>query len=111
MKLVHSIFYGPQLREFTKGIREDDYEFYDNYFGCKEVVITGSSNSGKSSFINALNDNVTESRTSKRSGKTQALQFYICQKSENVNKKMTYRGFIVDTPGYGYTYAPVKVKN
>jgi len=78
MKLVHSIFYGPQLSAFKKGIREDDYEFYDQYFGCKEVLITGSSNSGKSSFINALNQNVDESRVSKKSGKTQAMQFYLC---------------------------------
>ena len=29
-----------------------------------------------------------------------------------MNKQtQVYRGFIVDSPGYGYTYAPVKVKN
>ena len=39
-----------------KGIREDDYEFYDEYLDCKEVLVVGASNSGKSSFINAIND-------------------------------------------------------
>ena len=39
-----------------KGIRDDDYEFYDEYLDCKEVLIVGASNAGKSSFINAIND-------------------------------------------------------
>ena len=70
MRLVHSIFYGEQLQAFRKGIEDDEYEFYDTYPNCKEVLIAGSSNSGKSYLINALNDNVTTSRVAKRSGKT-----------------------------------------
>lgn len=33
-------------------------------------MIAGSSNSGKSSLINALNENVTTSKVAKKSGKT-----------------------------------------
>jgi ribosome biogenesis GTPase A len=39
----------------VKGIKEDDYEFYDKYPLAKEVLIIGSANVGKSSLINALN--------------------------------------------------------
>jgi len=67
---VHSIYYGDQLKEFRKGIETDEYEFYDKYPNTPEILIAGSSNSGKSSLINALNDNVIASRVSKRSGKT-----------------------------------------
>ena len=52
-----------------KGIREDDYEFYDKYPNCKEVLVVGSSNTGKSSLINALNNNEV-AKTRKKSGKT-----------------------------------------
>ena len=53
-----------------KGIREDDYEFYDNYPNCREVLVVGSSNAGKSSLINAVNDNQKVAKTRKKSGKT-----------------------------------------
>ena len=73
------------MKAFRKGIETDDYYFYDEYQNCKEVMIAGSSNSGKSSLINALNENVTTSKVAKKSGKTQALHFYLCEKS--INKK------------------------
>lgn len=101
------------MKLFRKGIETDEYEFYDTYPNCKEVLIAGSSNSGKSSLINALNDNVATSKVSKRSGKTQCMNFYLCEKSTHRNKKNeleVYRKFIVDSPGYGYSYVPVKVK-
>lgn len=94
-----------------KGVRDDEYPFYDEYFGTREVLVAGSSNSGKTSLINALNDRVEAGRTSKRSAKTQALQFYLCQKSHDVKKNKAWRGFLVDSPGYGFTYAPVRIKN
>ena len=47
LKLVHSIYY-ENFKAFQKGIIEDDYEFYDDYIGCREVLIAGSSNVGKS---------------------------------------------------------------
>ena len=43
------------IREHIKGIKENNYEFYDEYPNCKEVLILGAANSGKSSLINALN--------------------------------------------------------
>ncbi len=60
-----------------KGVKEDDYEFYDKYPNTREVIIMGSSNSGKSSLINALNMGTDVAHTSKTAGKTQALNFYL----------------------------------
>ena len=65
-----------------KGIREDDYQFYDEYIDCKEVLIVGSSNSGKSSLVNVLNAKTKAAKTRKKSGKTQSLNFYLCQNSQ-----------------------------
>ena len=62
-----------------KGIREDEYEFYDDYPNCKEVLIVGSSNSGKSSLINSLNESIQVAKVRKKSGKTQSLHFYYVQ--------------------------------
>jgi GTP-binding protein EngB required for normal cell division len=81
------------------------------------VLIIGSSNSGKSSLINELNDGVLVAKTSKRSGKTQSLNFYLCEKSEGKRIKHKdpelniKRGMIIDSPGYGHTYAPRKVRD
>ena len=114
LQLVHKIAYGQQLKDFRIGIEKDDYHFYDEYLLCKEVMIVGSSNSGKTSLINALNDDHKVGKVAKRSAKTQALHFYLCQKSQHREKKNpneVWRGFILDSPGYGYTYAPLKVKN
>ena len=68
-----------------KGIREDDYEFYDEYLDCKEVLIVGASNSGKSSFINAINDGTKVAKARKKSGKTQSLMFYLSKISLKQN--------------------------
>lgn len=81
---------------------------------CKEVMIAGAANSGKTSLINSLNDNTIIGRVSKQSGKTQAMMFYLCQKTQNRKKNDpldVYRGFIVDSPGYGFTYLSAKMKN
>ena len=87
-------------------MKEDDYEFYDKYPDCKEVLLLGSSNSGKSTLINAMNFDTNIARTAKRAGKTQALNFYLVEHSINKRKK----GMIVDSPGYGYVVAPIKLK-
>lgn len=60
--------------------------------GLFEVALAGRSNVGKSSFINALGNNKSLARTSKKPGKTITLNFYL------VNKAF----YLVDMPGYGY---------
>ena len=75
MQQVHRLHYG-NVREFMKGIREDEYEFYDDYPFTNEVLIVGSSNSGKSSLCNALNEQTKVAKVRKKSGKTQSLHFY-----------------------------------
>ena len=78
MREVHRLHYG-NIQNFMKGIREDEYEFYDDYPNCKEVLIVGSSNSGKSSLINSLNESIQVAKVRKKSGKTQSLHFYYVQ--------------------------------
>jgi GTP-binding protein len=57
-----------------------------------EFLLVGRSNVGKSSFINTLLGRKNYARTSSTPGKTQTLNFYIC------NDKF----YLVDVPGYGY---------
>lgn len=76
LKLVHQVHQW-NIDEFVKGVREDDYEFYDKYPGAKEVLVMGSANVGKSSLINALNMGTKVAHTNKLPGKTQALNFYL----------------------------------
>ena len=109
MAEVHRLHYG-NIREFVKGIRADEYELYDDYPECKEVLVVGSSNTGKSSLINALNE-VKVAKTRKRSGKTQSLHFYYCKQTLNVQKGKKRHGMLIDSPGYGYTSVPVRIKN
>ena len=85
MAEVNRLHYG-NVRDFIKAIRADDYEFYDSYPNCKEVLIVGSSNAGKSSLLNALNDQIKVAKTRKKSGKTQSLHFYHCKQTLNVRR-------------------------
>lgn len=57
-----------------------------------EVAIVGRSNSGKSSFINALAGNSKMAKVSSQPGKTRLLNFFL------VNDNY----FFVDMPGYGF---------
>ncbi len=57
-----------------------------------EIAFAGRSNVGKSSIINALTDRNSLTRTSKKPGCTQQLNFFMLD-----NKFM-----LVDMPGYGY---------
>ena len=57
-----------------------------------EFLILGRSNVGKSSFINTIINRKNLARTSSKPGKTQTVNFYLC------NKEF----YIVDVPGYGY---------
>ena len=66
----------------------------------KEVAFAGSSNSGKSSAINAIVNRHGLAKTSKTPGRTQLINFFEL-------KEQTY---LVDLPGYGYAKVPEKVK-
>lgn len=57
-----------------------------------EFLILGRSNVGKSSFINSLVNRKNMARTSSKPGKTQTLNFYLCNDDF----------YLVDVPGYGY---------
>jgi GTP-binding protein EngB required for normal cell division len=58
------------IDKFVEGVKTDDYPFYDQYPGCKEVVVLGSANSGKSTLINALNMGSKSAYVAKRPGKS-----------------------------------------
>lgn len=60
--------------------------------GKKEFLLVGRSNVGKSSFINTMIGRKNYARTSSTPGKTQTLNFYLCNNSF----------YLVDVPGYGY---------
>lgn len=58
----------------------------------KEFLLVGRSNVGKSSFINTMIGRKNYARTSATPGKTQTLNFYLCNDLF----------YLVDVPGYGY---------
>ena len=60
--------------------------------GRPEFLLVGRSNVGKSSFINSILSRKNLAYTSAKPGKTQTLNFYVC------NDKF----YLVDVPGYGY---------
>ncbi|MCG1009197.1 YihA family ribosome biogenesis GTP-binding protein [Salinicoccus sp. ID82-1] len=60
--------------------------------GLSEIALSGRSNVGKSSFINAVAGRRNMARTSSKPGKTQTLNFY------NMDDQFIF----VDVPGYGY---------
>ena len=57
-----------------------------------EFLLCGRSNVGKSSFINSLLGRKNYAHTSSKPGKTQTINFYLCNESF----------YLVDVPGYGY---------
>ena len=57
-----------------------------------EFLLVGRSNVGKSSFINTMIGCKNYAKTSATPGKTQTLNFYLCNNSF----------YLVDVPGYGY---------
>ncbi len=57
-----------------------------------EFLLVGRSNVGKSSFINTLIGRKNYAKTSSTPGKTQTLNFYLCNDDF----------YLVDVPGYGY---------
>ena len=59
---------------------------------CVEVLLSGRSNAGKSSALNALAENRKLARTSKIPGRTTEINFF------RVNKDLR----LLDLPGYGF---------
>jgi len=57
-----------------------------------EILLSGRSNVGKSSFINSMLNRKNLAHTSSRPGKTQTLNFFL------INEEF----YFVDIPGYGY---------
>ncbi len=58
-----------------------------------EIVLSGKSNVGKSSFINTMINRKALARTSSEPGKTRQINFY------NMDEKF----YFVDLPGFGYS--------
>lgn len=58
-----------------------------------EIVLSGKSNVGKSTFVNTLINRKALARTSSEPGKTRQINFY------NMDGKF----YFVDLPGYGYS--------
>jgi len=63
-----------------------------------EIVLSGKSNVGKSSLINAVMNRKALARVSAQPGKTQTINFY------NINDEI----YVVDLPGYGFAKASEK---
>ena len=66
-----------------------------------EVVLSGKSNVGKSSLMNALADNRKLARVSQTPGKTRLVVYF------DVDSLI----YIADLPGYGYAKAPKDIKD
>jgi GTP-binding protein len=69
-----------------------------------EIAFVGRSNSGKSTCINLLCGRRRLAFASRTPGRTQALNLFALGPDDDE------RGFLVDTPGYGYAAAPQAAK-
>ncbi|MGD9909303.1 MAG: ribosome biogenesis GTP-binding protein YihA/YsxC [Candidatus Izemoplasmatales bacterium] len=65
-----------------------------------EIVLTGRSNVGKSSFINALLNHSKLARVSATPGKTRLINFF----------RINHSFYFVDIPGYGYANVSQEMK-
>ncbi len=68
--------------------------------GALEIAMSGRSNVGKSSLLNALTNRNSLARTSNTPGRTQQLNFFALA-AEIPNERLR----LVDMPGYGYAAA------
>lgn len=75
--------------EYMKGATTEEHYPEES---VPEIMVTGRSNVGKSSFINSFTNHKALAKTSGKPGKTQVLNFF------NISDKIR----IVDVPGYGY---------
>lgn len=65
-----------------------------------EYAFIWRSNVGKSSLINAICKRKTLVQTSPKPGKTQLMNFFDIQSSDDKNRQSSW--YLVDLPGYGY---------
>jgi len=75
--------------KFIKSATAEEHYPEDN---LPEILLSGRSNVGKSSFINSVLNRKNIAHVSGRPGKTQTLNFYL------INENF----YFVDVPGYGY---------
>ncbi len=75
------------------------YQFPDDTGA--EIAFVGRSNAGKSSAINTLTGQRSLARTSKQPGRTQQVNFFRINDSDQR---------IVDLPGYGYAKVPERLR-
>lgn len=68
--------------------------------GLPEIILSGRSNVGKSSLVNALADNRQLARTSNTPGKTRLIIYFLIDR----------RLLLVDLPGYGHAVASRRAK-
>lgn len=108
METVHKLDY-KSVDKFVKGIKESDYEFYDQYRNIREVLFMGLVNSGKSQLLNALNSYKKAVKVSKNKGKTKQLLFNLVQ--HEAKKMKGRKGIIIDSPGYGDANVPYEVRH
>lgn len=75
-----------------------------NSLGLPEIAFVGRSNAGKSTCINLLCNRRRLAFASRTPGRTQALNIFVVGPADEE------RGYLVDTPGYGYAAAPEAAK-
>ena len=75
--------------EYIKGATTEEHYPEES---VPEIMVTGRSNVGKSSFINSFTNHKALAKTSGKPGKTQVINFF------NISDRIR----IVDVPGYGY---------
>jgi GTP-binding protein len=73
-----------------------------------EIAVTGRSNVGKSSLLNAFANQRGLARVSRTPGRTQLLNFFRMQLRHPTRGDFEFRW--VDLPGYGYSVTPQSVR-
>jgi GTP-binding protein len=112
------------INDFKKGIKENNYEFYDVYKNIPEFLFLGRSNVGKSSLINSLFHQKV-AKDNKTPGKTQKIEFFLFglpkkfPHNKGLSSKFTkiqkesdfiHEAMILDAPGFGFVDGPVELR-